>query len=133
MRGVMPPALALVLACLLSACLPAPAPASYAEAAQAYRLAAIDGRAFTADATIRFPTPGQIAGAGPCNGFSGLLPAAYPAFATAALAVTRRSCAAQAQETAFLQALGRMTAAEFTPGGLRLSGPSGRSMTFQAE
>jgi heat shock protein HslJ len=99
-----------------------------------WRLVALDGAPFPARATLTQPGPGRIAGAAPCNRYTGPLRAGPPGFAAGPLAVTRMYCEGVMEaEAAFLATLEAMTAAEVAGDSLRLTGPEGRSLTFQRD
>lgn len=121
------PALLLAAACSGDETLSA-----YGAAGKMWQLHSIDGKAYAASASLRFPEPGKITGRGPCNSFHGAQTAPYPWFTVAALAVTRAACAELAAETAFLQALQEMTQAEAAGDVLILSSDAGREMLFKA-
>ncbi|WP_027235574.1 META domain-containing protein [Leisingera caerulea] len=115
---------------LASACTGDESLSAYGAAGKVWRLQSVDGAAFPASASLRFPEPGKIAGRGPCNSFSGIQTAPYPWFETGPLAVTRMACPGLAAEDAFLQALQEMTLAEVSGDVLILSNEAGREMLF---
>lgn len=122
--------LALVLG--LAAALPAGAetvPADYL--AIEWKLTAIDGAPFAADASITLAEPGKIAGQGPCNRFFGSYSGTLPEFRPEGIASTKMACPDMAAEAALFSALSGMTRAEVTgPATLMLTGPEGKSMEF---
>lgn len=105
---------------------------AYGGAGVVWTLAEIDGMPAAAPATLSFPEPGRIAGQAPCNGYSGRMEAPYPWFEITGLAVTRRACAALAEETRFLDALAAMTLVEVSGDVLILSDETGREMVFRS-
>ncbi|WP_157791910.1 META domain-containing protein [Pseudorhodobacter sp. MZDSW-24AT] len=123
---------ACAFALTLAASLPAPAqpvPADYT--AIEWKLVAIDGQPFLAEARIDLATPGEVTGQGPCNRFSGRYDGTLPDFRPGALVSTRMACADLAAESAMFAALEGMTRAEVTgPTTLLLTGPKGGSMEF---
>jgi len=104
----------------------------YADATTTYRLVELDGAAFDAQATIRFPEEGRIAGSGPCNAFSAQQGAPYPWFDVGPIAATKRACPDLAAEAAFFAALAEMTLSEVAGPVLILSNDSGRELLFRA-
>ncbi|MFY0311979.1 META domain-containing protein [Leisingera sp. D0M16] len=117
---------------LIAACTGDETLSAYGAAGKFWRLQSIDGAAYTAAASLRFPEPGTIAGQAPCNSFKGKQTAPYPWFAVEALAVTRAACPGLKAEAAFLQALQAMTLAEVSGRVLILSNGQGREMLFTA-
>lgn len=103
----------------------------YADSTASYTLTDIDGAAFAARATIRFPEEGRIEGEAPCNTYSGPQSAPYPWFSTGPLRVTRMACPDLQAETVFFAALSEMTLAEVQGDILILSNEVGREMTFR--
>lgn len=96
-----------------------------------WKLVAIDGVPFTAEAKIDLNTPGKITGQAPCNRFFGDYAGTLPDFRPGPLGATRMACDDLNAETAFLAALATMTRAEVVgPVTLLLTGPKGGSMEF---
>ncbi len=122
--------LALIPFLLVSACQGDETVAGYGAGDSVWYLTEIDGAAFAARATLTFPEAGRIAGAAPCNTYSGRMEAPYPWFAATEIAVTRRACPDLAAEAAFFAALSEMTLAEVAGDTLILSTPGGREMIF---
>ena len=104
----------------------------YADPDVIYRLAEIDGTAFTANATIAFPEQGVARGEAPCNIWSATQSAPYPWLDLGPIAATRRACPDLDAETAFFEALGAMALAEVQGPVLILSNDQGREMVFRA-
>jgi heat shock protein HslJ len=106
---------------LLAAC--APTLAEPPPAADAWRLATLDGAPLGAPATLRF-TPTGIAGDAPCNAY-GAVVAQGPggAFSPGAIETTERACDALGQEALFYEALGQVATRTETAGTLTLAGP----------
>ncbi|WP_300033744.1 META domain-containing protein [uncultured Roseobacter sp.] len=105
---------------------------AYGAADRTWVLSELDGKPFRAPATLTFPEPGQMAGAGPCNSFSAVMEAPYPWFEAGPLAATRRACPDLPSETEYFRALGEMSLSEVLGDTLILSTPEGRSMVFTA-
>lgn len=105
----------------------------YADGTAVYRLAEIDGAAFTARATIAFPEEGRAQGEAPCNGWSATQSAPYPWFELGQVLATRRACPELEAESRFFEALGVMTLAEVQGPVLILTNDAGREMVFEAE
>lgn len=116
----------------LAACGPDETITGYTGGAGIYTLTELNGTAFTANATLDLSVTGEVSGQAPCNSFAGQQTAPYPWFAVDALRVTRRACPDLASETAFLQALERMTIAEVLGTTLILSNTDGEEMVFQS-
>lgn len=98
-----------------------------------YQLTRLNGKAFTRTGTIVFDESGIIAGQGPCNNWNGGRWDNYPDIRIEQLAVTRMGCRSDADsvaEGAFHAALKRVDHAEFTDGGLILTGKNGTRMEF---
>ncbi|MEZ5799138.1 MAG: META domain-containing protein [Paracoccaceae bacterium] len=95
-----------------------------------WQLIEIDGKPFKAKALLEFPEIGRMAGRAPCNRFSASLWSAYPWFQPGPIAATRSACPDLAEESRFLEALGRMTLAEADGDILILTGDSRDSMVF---
>lgn len=125
----------LMIMCLamgLSACGLNETAARYGAADHVWQLRDLDGVAFPANGTLRFPAPGKISGTGPCNSYSGAMTAPYPWFEVGDLAVTARGCADLEFENAFFNALQEMTEIEVSGDVLILRNADGQSMLFQA-
>ncbi|MEM6728307.1 MAG: META domain-containing protein [Pseudomonadota bacterium] len=105
----------------------------YADRDTTWRLTELDGAAFPARATLRFPEEGQMSGSGPCNSFSAAQTAPYPWFESGPIAATRRACPELQEEGAFFTALGEMQIAEVSGSVLILSNEAGRSMVFEVD
>ncbi len=114
----------------LSACVRDESLRAYGADDDVFVLRTLNGQMFNAAASVSFPRPGQIAGNGPCNAFSGPQTAPYPWIAVGPLTVTRRGCPELAQEQAFLGALGRMTVAIVKEFDLTLSNDAGEELVF---
>lgn len=80
-------------------------------------------------ATISFPRQGDIFGQAPCNAFSATQSAPYPWFRIGEISATRATCADQAGEAIFFEALGEMREAETLGDVLILRGGE-REMVF---
>ncbi|WP_347312421.1 META domain-containing protein [Defluviimonas sp. SAOS-178_SWC] len=130
MRRIAPLAAALSTTVALSACAGDETLRGFVPEGSVWRLTEIDGTAFAARATIRFPAPGKIAGDAPCNRYSGNQTAPYPWFRAERILSTKRACADLSAEQLFFTALGRVTLAEVQGDVLILSSPDGPVMVF---
>ncbi len=106
--------------------------AAYGGAGKVWLLQDLNGAPFPAQATLRFPQPGQIEGKGPCNAYTATLTAPYPWFEATPQPQSRQMCANQPDEDRFLQALRSMTFSEVSGQVLILSNEAGQDMTFTA-
>ncbi len=120
----------LVIAVILSACTRDESVRAYGAYDDAFVLQTLNGQEFNASASVSFPQPWRINGEGPCNTFSAAQTAPYPWISLGPLTVTRGSCPEIAQETAFLEALGRMTVVIVKEFSLTLSNDAGEEMVF---
>lgn len=120
------------LAMGLSACGLNETAARYGAANHVWQLRDLDGVAFPATATLRFPAPGKISGSGPCNSYSGAMTAPYPWFEVGDLVATEQACADLGFENAFFDALQEMAEIEVSGRVLILRNTDGQSMVFQA-
>lgn len=109
-------ALALTLALAMTALPPAPAAAQTPEPTE-WRLIAIDGQPFTAEATLAFGADGAIAGRAPCNRWFGTNKATLPALDMSGIGATKMACDRLAEEDLFFAALALMTGSETTAAG----------------
>ncbi len=117
----------------LTGCFQDESVSAYGAAGKTWTLAELDGAAFTQRASLTFPEPGKIAGAAPCNGFSGDMTAPYPWFEIGPLATTRMACPDMDAENRFFAALGDMTLSEVSGDTMILSNDSAREMVFKAD
>ncbi|PCJ10139.1 MAG: META domain-containing protein [Rhodobacteraceae bacterium] len=117
---------------LMTACRGDETIAAYGADDMEWQLTELDGQPFAATATLRFPEPGRLTGAAPCNSYSAVLDAPYPWFDAQNLSVTRMVCEDQKAENQYLQALQGMTLSEVSGGTLILSNDGGREMLFTA-
>jgi len=104
----------------------------YASGGAVWQLETINGVSFDARATLTFPELGKIVGEAPCNGYFGEQTAPYPWFEVKGIASTKRTCADLNAESAFFDALGKMTLSEVAGSTLILSTVSGDEMVFRA-
>lgn len=89
----------------------------------------IDGAPAPDGVTLEVGADGRIAGRAPCNRYSARLTESGGAMAAGALVMTRMACSDPARtlaETRFGQAMGAVTAARRTGGGIALIDPEGR-------
>jgi heat shock protein HslJ len=99
--------------------------------ATGYRLVALDGQPFTAEATLAF-ADGAVAGQGPCNSWSARLLDGPPAFRIGPVIATERACPDLADEQDFFLALAIMQTAVAEGDTLTLTSPEGITMVFRA-
>lgn len=104
----------------------------YGGADQIWHLESIDGAAFGARATLEFPAKGALAGAGPCNTYSGRQTVPYPWFSAESVVTTKRACPELGAEALYLAALRDMSLVEVLGPVLILSNDAGREMVFRA-
>jgi len=95
--------------------IPDPAPGSWT-------LSHLDGRPFTAHATVSLSTSGEIRGRAPCNSFAAKTSAPLPKLDIGPIRSTRATCPDQSAETLFLRSLARMTHAQVVDKALVLTG-----------
>ncbi|EPX76941.1 META domain-containing protein [Litoreibacter arenae] len=104
----------------------------YAADGAVWQLETLNGKPFTARATLTFPEEGKIAGQAPCNSYFGQQTAPYPWFAVDALGSTKRACPDLKAENDFFATLGEMTLSEAAGTTLILSNDAGDEMVFKA-
>tara|TARA_R110002049_G_scaffold117332_3_gene270731 strand:- start:119317 stop:119709 length:393 start_codon:yes stop_codon:yes gene_type:complete len=105
---------------------------AYGAADKVWRVTEIDGKPFTAHATLTFPEAGKIAGDAPCNSYSATMTVPYPWFEAGPVAVTRRACPQLAAEAAYLAALRDATLSEVLGNTLILSSVKRPLAVFKA-
>jgi heat shock protein HslJ len=105
----------------------------FVDARQVFDLVGIGGGAPAGQATVSFPEPGRISGAGPCNTFAADQTAPYPWFETGPIAATRRACPDLAFERTYFAALEAATIIEVFGDTVILSNDAGLNLVFQAE
>ncbi len=96
-----------------------------------WRLAAIDGVAFPATATLDIRPTGLVLGRTPCNRFAGTLTRWPPGWEFGPLRLRDAPCPQGNAEAAFIAALTRATRAEVTGTMLELRGPGGLVLQFR--
>lgn len=106
--------------------------AAYGAADQIWTLQEIDGQPYEANALLRFPEEGRIAGNAPCNSYDGTLNAPYPWFEVQNLNATRAACAELEAEGFYFAALMTMTQSEVSGNVLILRNEDGHEMVFTA-
>jgi len=104
----------------------------YATPGVTWTLSELSGTPYPARATLTFPEEGRIAGKAPCNDYSATQNAPYPWFEAGPVAATKRACPDLPAETAFFDALARVTLAEVAGEVLILSTEDGFEMVFRA-
>lgn len=115
----------------LNACQPDETLARYAGEGSTWQLVEIGGEQANADTTLGFPEPGRMAGQAPCNSYGATITAPYPWFELGGLAVTRRACPDLPAETAYFDALTKMTLSEVSGDVLILSNDDGVELVFR--
>ena len=102
-----------------------------AEVGANWQLLAIDGRVFPAEAEFRIDADGLASGRAPCNRWSAVNKAVWPALSLSAIQATRMACDLLEEEQLFFDAISAMTMATEEPSGrLILTNVAGRSMEF---
>ena len=107
--------------------------AKYGASGKVWVLTEIDGKAFTARATMEFDDAGWIKGQAPCNRYSVKQKAPYPWFEVGPTMVTKMACPDLADENAFFKALTAMTLSEVGNETLILSNDDGATMVFKSK
>ena len=105
----------------------------YVSSESVWKLSALDGAAFSTNATISFPEPGRVEGQAPCNQYFGNQQAPYPWIALSEISATKMACPDLPAETNFLKALEEMTLVEVSGDTLILSNDAGREMIFKLD
>lgn len=116
----------------LAACKKDETLSGYGAADAVWELVELDGKTFTARATLTFPEEGKLAGQAPCNRYFAEQSAPYPWFKAGPIGATRMACADLDEEQRFLGALAAMTLSEVSGDTLILSNDTGREMVFRA-
>lgn len=104
--------------------------ARYGAAGRLWELQTLNGGAFSERATLEFEPGGPVSGHAPCNQFSTTNTVPYPWFELSAIAATRMACPELEAETAYLEALARMTQSEVNQGTLYLRNDDGEELVF---
>ena len=112
----------------LTACIGDETVAGYGGADRIWVVTELDGRPFTARATLQFSEAGET----PCNRYSGVMTTPYPWFGVTQVVSTRMACPNQDAEAKFLEALTAMTLSEVLGDVMILSNDAGREMLFKA-
>jgi len=105
---------------------------AYGAADKVWHLMELRGAPFTAQTTLTFPEPGQIAGAAPCNRYFATQDAPYPWFKAGPIGATKRVCPNLAAETSYFAALTAATLSEVLGDTLILSDEDGPLLVFKA-
>lgn len=79
----------------------------YGGADRVWHVQSIDGKPYSAEATLTFPSRNRIEGAAPCNRYFSTNTTAYPWIEIGPIAATRRACPDLAAEQQFFDALQR--------------------------
>ncbi|WP_299750035.1 META domain-containing protein [uncultured Tateyamaria sp.] len=123
-------AAALTLIASIPACQADETVARYGAADRLWELQTLNGAAFPARATLEFETGGPVSGHAPCNQFTTTNTVPYPWFELKPIAATRIACPELEAETAYLEALSRMTQSEVREGSLFLRNDDGEELVF---
>lgn len=123
---------ALLIPLALSACKYDETISGYTDASAVWTLVELDGRPFTARATIAFPSKGKVAGQAPCNAFASTQTVPLPWFKLGPILSTKMACPDLVAEHNFFEALGAMTLAETLANTMILSTEDGREMVFKS-
>lgn len=123
---------ALALVAAISACQADETVSAYGPADVTWQLSTLNGSPFEQRAEISFAEGGQITGHAPCNRFTATSTVPYPWFETGPIAATKMACPDLEAETAFLNALSKMTRAIFKEGTLEMANDDGAEMLFTA-
>ena len=118
---------------VLSACAGDETLTKYAPGAGAWRLSGASGAPADGGMTLRFPTPGRVAGRTPCSRFTARISAPYPWFELDDIEATPLPCAGGHGTAPLLEALRAMSIAEISDDTLILSTPEGARMVFTAQ
>ena len=86
--------------------------ASYGASGITWQLSEIEGAAFPAQATLILEEDGSVHGQAPCNSYRAQQTVPYPWFKIEAIAATKLACPDLPSETAFFDALQKMTLSE---------------------
>lgn len=92
----------------------------------------LDGAAFSAMATLSFPSRNLISGQGPCNSYHSTNVTPYPWIKLGPIAATRRACPDLALERRFFNALDQATIVRVEGDTLTLSDENSTLLTFTA-
>ncbi|MGR3614460.1 MAG: META domain-containing protein [Paracoccaceae bacterium] len=128
----MRPTLSLISLLALTACFGDESLSAYGASGKVWVLNEIDGRPFSASATLEFPQPNRIAGTAPCNEYSASFDAPYPWFEIGPINATRVACTELDAEQKFFSALESMNISEVSGQTLVLSTDEGHEMVFTA-
>lgn len=106
---------------------------AYGAADKIWRLVEINSNPLSAAVTLTFPEPGTLAGAAPCNRYSGQQRVPYPWFEAAKVVTTRKNCPEISAEISYLAALQAATLSEVSGNTLILSSTAGMTLVFKAD
>ncbi len=104
--------------------------AAFVDPGSSWKLSALNGAPFLANATIAFPAAGRVTGQGPCNGYTAQQTAPYPWIEIKAIGATKMACSQMAEEQVFFNALTKVTIAEVAGTTLILSAENDIEMVF---
>ena len=90
----------------------------------------LDGAAFPAAATLRFPPDGRLRGKAPCNRYFGPVEITGSVITIGPLASTKMACKNFSDDYSYLAALGSMNQMRMGSDRLILTGPTGSEMVF---
>lgn len=130
-RLIMRALLALLIPLALIGCKSDETISGYADAGAVWTLTELDGKPFSASATISFPTKGKVNGKAPCNTYASNQTKPMPWFEMGPVMSTKMACPELAAEQQFFNSLNAMTLAEVQGNILILSNDAGREMVFK--
>lgn len=114
----------------LAACLRDESISGQTTAGEIWQLVTVNGSKAASGYTLQFPERGKLSGNGPCNSFQARQTAPLPWFEVRDLRTSGRSCDQFANETAYFEALSRMTLIE-RKGSLLLLSSDSESLEFR--
>lgn len=121
----------LLLLLTTSACKSDETISGYVDRNATWRLIELDGKPFSARATISFPEKGAVAGNAPCNSYRARQSVPLPWFELGPILSTKMACRDLAAEQMFFDALENMSLAETLGDTLILRDDTGREMVFK--
>jgi heat shock protein HslJ len=124
--------LILAIPLALSACQKDESVSGFVNPDQEFQLVEIDGKPFSARATIQFPENGQVTGHGPCNRYGTEQSAPYPWLELGGIRATRMDCPDIGLESEYFKTLGTMSQIEALDDTLILRDETGGEMVFTA-
>lgn len=123
--------IALLIPLILMACKYDESISGYTDTDATWTLVELDGKAFPARATIKFPAKGKVTGQAPCNSYAATQSVPLPWFKLEQIISTKMACDDLSAEQVYFDALGEMTLAETMANTMILTSDSGREMVFK--